>query len=287
MNNWNSSKQYEQREKKDYKEKTKELQELRTKIIQLQQMINEQKFRRFTIKNFKQFVNVCNFLTPFIISAGLTVGSVKLSGGGYPFHIDKIIKYKVYSLEYQTNGFITIDESYIINEEMGNILPQNELIIYTPWEYKNNQYTRYKREYNIRMINTIDLFDAVLEENYTYITENIKEYKEEVQTVNSIEQTDGQDYIFEANLYMLDKEDTLKYNETEFKNNVITIIEILLGLGIGGALTYFKNFKYLCEIKDEEDNYQYRLKAIKPISYELTEPNEKLMIYSRKKRGGK
>ena len=111
-------------------------------------------------------------------------------GGGLPFHTDETIKYKAYSLDYQTSGYVTMDESYRTNRWFDDSLPSNELIVYTPWEYKDNQYTRYKREYDISEINTLDLFDAVLEEDYAYITENIKEYKEEIQVANSIEETE-------------------------------------------------------------------------------------------------
>lgn len=280
--------QAEQRRAKDRKTQIKELQELREKAVQLEKRIAEQKlenFKQLNIRNLRVFGNTCNFLAPFVISAGLTVGAFRLFGGGLPFHTDETIKYKQYSLDYQTNGYVTMDEEYRTNSWMDE-LPSNELIIYTPWEYKDNQYTRYKREYDISEINTLDLFDAVLEEDYAYITENIKEYKEEIQVANSIEETEGQDYFFEASLHMLDKEDTLKYNETDLKNTIITIIELVLGLGIGGAVAYFRDFEYLWELRDANSDYRYRIKAIKPMQEELTATNEKILSLSRKK-GGK
>ena len=281
--------QAEQRRAKDRKTQIKELQELREKAVQLEKRIAEQKlenFKQLNIRNLRVFGNTCNFLAPFVISAGLTVGAFRLFGGGLPFHTDETIKYKAYSLDYQTSGYVTMDESYRTNRWFDDSLPSNELIVYTPWEYKDNQYTRYKREYDISEINTLDLFDAVLEEDYAYITENIKEYKEEIQVANSIEETEGQDYFFEASLHMLDKEDTLKYNETDLKNTIITIIELVLGLGIGGAVAYFRNFEYLWELRDANSDYRYRIKAIKPMQEELTATNEKILSLSRKK-GGK
>ena len=142
-----------------------------------------------------------------------------------------------------------------------------------------------KREYDIDKITTLDLFDAVLEEDYAYITENIKEYKEEIQVANSIEETEGQDYFFEASLHMLDKEDVLRYDETDLKNTIITIIELVLGLGIGGAIAYFRDFEYLWELRDANSDYQYRIKAVKPMEEELKATNEKILSLSRK-RGG-
>ncbi|HCJ32573.1 MAG TPA: hypothetical protein DHV70_06785 [Firmicutes bacterium] len=288
MSNRKTRKQKQQSEQRRRKSQIKELQDLREKAIQLEKQIAEQKienFKQLNIRNLRVFGNTCNFIAPFVISAGLTVGAFRLFGGGLPFHSDEIVKYKAYNLDYKTNGYVTMDESYRTNRWFDDSLPSNELTIYTPWEFKDNQYMRYKREYDISKLNTLDLFDAVLEEDYAYITNNIKEYKEEIQVANSIEETEGQDYFFEASLHMLDKEDVLKYNETNLKNTIITIIELVLGLGIGGAIAYFRDFEYLWELKDANIDYHYRIKAIKPMQEELVATNEKILSLSRKKGG--
>ena len=288
MSNRKTRKQKQQSEQRRRKSQIKELQDLREKTIQLEKQIAEQKienFKQLNIRNLRVFGNTCNFIAPFVISAGLTVGAFRLFGGGLPFHSDEIVKYKAYNLDYKTNGYVTMDESYRTNRWFDDSLPSNELTIYTPWEFKDNQYMRYKREYDISKLNTLDLFDAVLEEDYAYITNNIKEYKEEIQVANSIEETEGQDYFFEASLHMLDKEDVLKYNETNLKNTIITIIELVLGLGIGGAIAYFRDFEYLWELKDANIDYHYRIKAIKPMQEELVATNEKILSLSRKKGG--
>lgn len=281
-------KQAEHRRAKERKLQIRELQELREKAIQLEKMIAEQKienFKQFNIRNALVLVNTCNFIAPFVISASLTVGVFKLFGGGLPFHSDEIVKYKAYSLDYKTNGYVTMDESYKGNRWYDESLPANELIIYTPWKFENNQYIRYKREYDIGELSTLDLFDAVLEEDYVYITDSIKDYKEEIQVTDSIEITEGQDYFFEASLHMMDKEDVLKYNETDLKNVIITVIELVLGLGIGGAIAYFRNFEYLWELKSANDDYHCSIKAIKPMQEELIATNEKILSLSRKKGG--
>ena len=280
--------QSEQRRIKERKSQIKELQDLREKTIQLEKQIAEQRvenFKQLNIRNLKIFGNTCNFVAPFVITAGLTVGVFKMFGGGLPFHTDEITKYKLYDLDYQTNGYVTMDESYRTNGLLYDNLPSNELTIYTPWKYENSQYTRYKREYDIDKLNSLELFNAVLEEDYSYIEENLKDYKEEKQTVNSIDETEKMDYFFEASLHMLDKNDTLKYNETDLKNIVITIVELILGLGIGGTIAYFRDFEYLWELKRTNNDYNYRIKAIKPMQEELALTNEKILSLSRTKKG--
>ena len=91
--------QSEQRRIKERKSQIKELQDLREKTIQLEKQIAEQRvenFKQLNIRNLKIFGNTCNFVAPFVITAGLTVGVFKMFGGGLPFHTDEITKYKLY-----------------------------------------------------------------------------------------------------------------------------------------------------------------------------------------------
>lgn len=288
MSNRKTRKQKQQSEQRRRKSQIKELQDLREKAIQLEKQIAEQKaenFKQLNIRNLKIFGNTCNFVAPFVITAGLTVGVFKMFGGGLPFHTDEITKYKLYNLDYQTNGYVTMEESYRTNGLLDDDLPSNELTIYTPWKYENSQYTRYKREYDIDKLNSLELFNAVLEEDYSYIEENLKDYKEEKQTVNSIDETEKMDYFFEASLHMIDKDDTLKYNETDLKNIIVTIIELILELGISGTIAHYRKYNYLWKLERTNQDYNYRIKAIKPMQEELTLTNEKILSLSKIKKG--
>ena len=288
MSNRKTRKQKQQSEQRRRKSQIKELQELREKAIQLEKQIAEQKaenFKQLNIRNLKIFGNTCNFVAPFVITAGLTVGVFKMFGGGLPFHTDEITKYKLYNLDYQTNGYVTMEESYRTNGLLDDDLPSNELTIYTPWKYENSQYTRYKREYDIDKLNSLELFNAVLEENYSYIEENLKDYKEEIQTTNRIDETEKMDYFFEASLHMIDKDDTLKYNETDLKNIIVTIIELILELGISGTIAHYRKYNYLWKLERTNQDYNYRIKAIKPMQEELTLTNEKILSLSKIKKG--
>lgn len=288
MSNQNTRKQ----RKKDAKrgnsvreEKIKELQELKKEAKRLDEKISEQKqenFKQLNIRNLKIFGNTCNFLVPFVISTGVTVGAFSLFGGGLPFYKDKVIKYKVYDLDYETNGSITMEESYRTNRWIEDGLASNELVIYTPWEYSDGQYVRYKREYNVDEIDTLDLFWAVLEKNYDYISEKIKDYKEEVQISDSLMTTLGEDWFIRASLHMLDEEDILDYNETNFKNIVITAIELIIGLCAGGVLVLSRNFDYLGKVEDANLDYQEYVEEIQKMQKKLTATNQKILSLSKK-----
>lgn len=275
--------------KKARKAQINELEELKAKVLELESRIAEQKkenFKQLNIRNLKVFANACNFAAPFVISAGITVGVFRLFGGGLPFHSDEITKYKTYNMDFQTNGYVTMDDEYRTNRWFDDSLPSNTLVVYTPWEEQDGQYVRFKREYDVGKLTTLDLYNAVLDEDYNYISENLKDYKEEKQVVNEIDQAESNNYFFEASLHMLDKKDVLKYNETDLKNMVITIIELVLGLGIGGAIAYFRDFEFLYELREVNDNYSYKISSIKPMKQELKDTNEKILSLTRTK-GGK
>ena len=287
-----SNKQTRKQRKKEAKrgsrereERIKELQELKKEAKRLDEKISEQKqenFKQLNIRNLKIFGNTCNFLVPFVISTGVTVGAFSLFGGGLPFYKDKVIKYKVYDLDYETNGSITMEESYRTNRWIDDDLASNELVIYTPWEYSDGQYVRYKREYNVDEIDTLDLFWAVLEKNYDYISEKIKDYKEEVQISDSLMTTLGEDWFVRASLHMFDEEDILDYNETNFKNIVITAIELIIGLCAGGVLVLSRNFDYLGKVEDANLDYQEYVEEIQKMQKKLTVTNQKILSLSKK-----
>lgn len=288
MGNRKTRKQKELTRKRENarKEQIRELEELRAKVIELESKIAKQKkenLKQFHIRNLKMFANACNFAAPFVISTGITIGVFRLFGGGLPFRSDEITKYKVYNLDFQTNGYITMNNEYRTNRWFDESLEANKLTVYSQWKEQNGQYIRYKREYNIEQLNTLDLCNAILDEDYNYLSENLKDYKEEMQIAKEINPEEQNKYFLEASLHMLDKNDVLKYNETDLKNIVITIIELVLGLGIGGAIAYFRDFEFLYEIQRTNNSYVFHISSIKPMKQELDETNAKILSLTKTK----
>lgn len=112
-------KQLAKERNKAHNDQIKQLEELRVKALELESKISDQKkenFKQFNIRNLKVFANTCNFIAPFILSAGITASIFKLFGGGFPFHLDEITKCKAYHLDFQTNGYVTMTDEYKENE---------------------------------------------------------------------------------------------------------------------------------------------------------------------------
>lgn len=268
------------------KAEIKKLEELKEQLKKKLDEQRKEKFKQFNIRNLKFFGNTCNFLAPFVLSAGIAVGVFRLCGGGFPFHTDEIKKYRLYNLDFDTKGYVTMDDEYrtygILDE-----LKSNSLVVYSPWDEQNGQYIRFKREYNIGTLNSLDLYDAVLNEDYSYIEENVTDFKEEIQTTNRINEEESNDYIIQASLHMLDMEDTLVFSETDLKNIIITIIEVVLGLGVGSIIAWKRDFDYLWEIECINDEYKCTIKKLNSTKEKLEDTNQKILSLSKTKGGRK
>lgn len=272
---------------KYYKEKSqrlKELKELKKDISALELRLQEakkEKIKQFHIRNLRVFGNICNFITPFVVCSGLTVGVFALFGGGTPIQVDKITKYKTYNMEYQTNGVIDIDEEYKTSRWFDDPLSSNSLTIFTPWKLQDNQYVRFKRVYNMGTLTTLDLYNAVLEENYDYINDNLKDYDEEKQIINKIDMNEEDNYEMKASLHIMDKDDFLKCDETMKKNIIISIIEIILGLGVGTLIAKFRNFDFLYEVEGNNDIYNKYTSVVENTELALEVANKKLLKFTK------
>lgn len=268
--------------------RAKKLELLNAKKIELQKKLDKQKkekFKQFNIRNLKIFGKTCNFLVPFVLCGCITVGAIRFFGGGFPFVTDKIKKYKLHDLDFDSKGYVSMNEEYI-NFGILSELDKNKLVVYSPWEKTDNGYSRIKREYKVKTIKSLELFDAVLNEDYSYIEDNITDFKEEIQTSNNIDE-ESNNYIIQASLRMLDKTDLITFDETALKNIIITIVEIVLGLGIPSIIAWRRDFEYLYEIKYINEDYQEKIKPYKSIKAELNETNNKILSLSNKKGGRK
>ena len=67
---------------------------------------------------------------------------------------------------------------------------------------------------------------------------------------------------------------------------MITIIELVVSLGIGGAIAYFRNFEFLYELKEANDNYNSQILSFENLQQELKDTKEEILSLTRTK-GGK
>lgn len=276
-----------------YKEKRKtlkELKDLKKDISELEARLKKEKkdkTKQFHIRNLKVFANTCNFIAPFVVCSGITVGLFALCGGGTPIYVDKITKYKTYNMEYQGSEDIELAEGYRTNRWFDETATSsNSLIIYTPWKFQDDQYIRFKRKYDIGTLTTLDLYNAILEENYDYIENNLKDYDEEKQIINKIDMNEQNNYEIQASLHILVSDDFLKYDETMLKNSIISIIEIILGLGVGSLIAKLRDFNFSYEVNKNNSVYYRYTSVVENTKFSLELTNKKVLLLT-KSLGGK
>lgn len=263
-------------------QKQKELKELKQKKFELEREIDEQKRKNTKnkyIKNVKIFGSICNFITPFVIATSIYTGFIKVIGGGFPFVKDDFSKYKKYSLEYQTDGTINMEENYVYSWWFSKSLPSNKLKIYFPWtQDEDGNYSRVIETYSVGKLDTNDLYHAVLAQNINYITENYPNPKKETETTNQNQEQDNL-HIIEASLYRMDKSDILEVEETNSDNNIITAINLVAGLGTGAYIAHKREFKLKNATKEIKENYKQV--PIEPLQEELNQTRNKILSLTK------
>ncbi len=263
-------------------QKLTELKELKQKAQFLQEQIAKQKkqyFKNFNLRNAKVLNSTCNFLIPFSLMTLITIGAVDTYGGFLPFKKDKITKYKYYNLEWQTNSYQNIQEEYIY---IFDYSPDNNLILYTPWKYENNQYTRLKKEFNPEKLNSLDLYNAVLSENYELIEELLNSaYFEEKQVTNILNEPEDNQYFLKAKLNYLDLNDFITYDESNLDNFLITMGELVIILGVSGVINHLRKFDYLKDLKKINEEYQNKIKSYQDLKIDYETVKQRIITLEK------
>ena len=231
------------------------------------------------IKNLKIFGSLCRFISPFVIGQGITIGTCKFIGFGYPIVIDNEIKYKVSNLESRENKEATITTYYD-----KNIDSETDLTIYSPWEeIDDSTYKRNITEYDISTNTsfTEELFQAIITKDIEYINKFFAEcdqdQKEEI--VNFLDEPSSE-YEIEANLTFINKEDFISVPETDLVNNIETVSILGVGLLIGCLFCNKKKLKQ--NIKNAIEEYESERLEINLLNTRIEDTKAKIKSLERK-----
>jgi len=164
-----SAKRNDKNKKQMLKTRKMQLEKFKKEVLDLESQIKvcrKENFKKYNIRNLKIFGSICNFAAPFVLSAGITIGTVSVLGGGLPFTKDKITKYKHHLLEYKSNGVISSYENYQKSKKTSD----SNLSIYYPLE-KNEEglYERNVREYSLEEVDFDELYEHILNNDYNFL----------------------------------------------------------------------------------------------------------------------
>ena len=217
------------------------------KIKQLK-TLKKQLFKKTSLRNLKIFEETCYYILPYFTSFAIVAGASKINNNGFPFVKEELETKKMYTLDYKSNVSKTIDENY------SNDSLSNHLIIYSPWEYNDGKYIRYKREYLLKKELLKDIYDAVVNEDYNYILENVPLKYETKEITNEVREEDWLGIYWDADISYQDQEDFIMIEESTkhfFLKNLITIlITFISGRGYNSIRPY--TYRETCQqINDE------------------------------------
>ena len=237
--------------------------------------------RQCHIRNLRLSKDIVNLTLPFVICTGISIGSFSLSGFGFPLKRDNITKYKRYDFNYCTNDEVELENYYERHTFYDADLPTSKLSIYYPWEDNNGTYTRTKRVYDLDDNNYNELLAAIVNKDIDFINQ-FKEsnYKEEKQTCNKKLYNDDDNVMYiDAELHYYDKNDILQVKEGFYRNFLVTLISLGLGLGIGAIVANNRKFSFRDNIKDNE---LYHFDDIKNCKININVINDSLIDVNKK-----
>lgn len=210
------------------------------------QITKQEKYvkRTKTIRNLKVFTYVLTRTFPYILISGVTIEGLKLTGFGLPFKKDANSLKANYYLEKSLDGNLSANKYY----EEPSIFEDfsSDILIYTPWKLADKGYERYKITYEF--IGSNEIIAAVLNNDYEYILSNLEEKSKEKETTNEIKE--NSDYLVQAHIKAIDKEDKLICMETDEKNLKVTVFEIVLILSISALKFAYSYKKYKSNIHE-------------------------------------
>ena len=265
------------------KTKLKEIEKLNALKLEIE---NELEIKRKELKkhknirNLKIFKGTCQLLAPLAISSVIVVGGIKLIGGGLPFFLDNEKRYKAYELDMQTNGSFFCDETYVKNEWYTDSIVSN-IKVYTPWENTDNGYKRIKRIYEFKNLKDADIYNAVKNEDYEYIFNNITDYIEEEQYIKEINKDDINNYWLSANITLIDKTEYIDVKESNDKNLTCTILDSVLCFILIFIIENLRDYRYLPDIDNIIYGYNFYKEQLAEKYAELTDVKDKILTLTK------
>lgn len=296
------------------------IEKLQKKIIDLEKEIRfaksvdarhrwPEKIRK--IKKKKIDLEMRKLLMPYLLTAGLVVGGLKLTGEGFPFYKEDVKKYLVTEeTSERMRGAYTLRKTYL--EEK----PINSILYYSAWQRDENGV--YFRDYTYCETNAVDVMEIFdvnktlffgwksewanfkietlyggfqsVEEYFKYKAEerkntsdsleeplefgNIETYREILQEpMGWVNNEPG----FIAHLYEIDKEKFIYDKESDEQNRRATILFIAL---TSGGFMLIGNRKEILRKMNEMQHYPY--KSRKQLELKLKKTRKQINKYTDK-----
>ena len=271
------------------KENEKKIAELQGNKTYLEEIIDDQKHKLIKakfVRNLKIFGYLLKFTGPIVLLSGTVIGVGATLNAGLPIYKDSVKYIKKYSLQMNIDGNIEAKEDYIEYQGFGNeISPENNFLkIYSPWEKVEIGFQRYIREYNIQAEDDLDLYYFLLRQDGKYVFDKYNlNYKEIAEFRSTIDNLSNNDYLIECNISLIDKDDYISKKENDSKNNIVSIIELLLIAIFSGVIAKTRKFDLKKEIDENIEQYRIERTCLTSYKDELKEIDKKILMLTKDK----
>lgn len=235
-------------------------------------------YKTLVAQNFRLLKGIANFSLPFILTGAITCGCFAAFYGGLPFVQDDIKKYKRYDVACEHSEIISMQTSFVSKYWFDEEILENEMVVYTPWTYDGNTYTREIVTFDVDDKYNDSLMQSLLSRDGEALIEVGKISSREEETSNLPKDLDDTFYI-DAILHQIDKKDILSFPESELKNIIITIIEAVITLGAGSFIAYKRDFSIIATLND----VKFHIHSSYSLYHTLREEfKEKKLVLSKK-----
>ena len=264
----------------EYQRQLKELNRIKAQLEAKVSADRKEVFKKFHIRNLRIFRDTCNFLLPFVVCAGISVGGLYALEGGLPVKKDDLTRNKRVYFSVDTPEEKTyLKEEYAYTGIFSNGEASSKITIVSPWEKRDDYYVRFTREYSISK-NKKEIIQAILQKDYSTLVDLLSNYTEIEETTNHPTSLD-EEYIIKGNIIFIDEEDKITFPESTAKNIIITLVEVAFTLLVGGVVAHNRYFSYIDALETDQRNYRVCLRAYKKHQEELEETNGKILALTR------
>lgn len=248
---------------------------LKKDIRELQDEIKNVKLHNFkTInkRNFKIYGSIINFLIPVYIATAISVGGIKLLGGGLPFHTDSV------SIDANVKKYMDSNGTYTVSTSFDDFDEENYLKVCEKW-HKNEEglYEKSEKIYHFTDIDEEFLKQIINGQKDNYEAEFVdvdKKIEVKRDLPSDAKLSDDKAFI-EACIYSVDEHNSTIQDESFWRNFWFTVLDIVAAAGLGTLGCYIRKYKII----DKIDNIKNRYKTISEDDTELIK--SKILIKKR------
>ncbi len=238
---------------------------LEKEIKELEKSVKNHKFYNFkTInkRNFKIVGSIANFLIPVYVATAISVGGIKLLGGGLPFYTDSI------SVDASVKKYMDSNGTYTVSTSFKEFDEENYFKVSEGWhENEDGLFEKSEKTYHFTDANE-DMIKQIVsgkkddyEVEFTDVDKKIEIKKE---LPSDVKLSDDNTFI-EACIYSIDKNNSSIQDEGFWRNFWFTVLDVVAAAGLGTLGCHIRKYK----IGDKIDNLKTRYKPISEDDIEL------------------